>query len=80
MCGLVPTQFIYCLLGSRLHSMTDLMLIDKRTQTVGIVVGLSECIMTFILTYYVFRLAKRVLNKLILETSVSNDNFVMTQN
>ncbi|CAF2312107.1 unnamed protein product [Rotaria sp. Silwood2] len=73
LCGLIPTQFIYCLLGSRLHSMTDLMLIDKRTKTVGIVVGLCECFMTLVLTYYVFHTAKKVLNKLLLETSASSE-------
>ncbi|CAF3797876.1 unnamed protein product [Rotaria sordida] len=73
LCGLIPTQFIYCLLGSRLHSMTDLMLIDKRTKTVGIVVGLCECLMTLVLTYYVFHTAKKVLNKLLLETSASSE-------
>lgn len=56
--------------------MTDLMLIDKRTKTVGIVVGLCECLMTIVLTYYVFHTAKKVLNKLILETSVSNENLI----
>jgi protein maelstrom len=76
LCGLIPTQFIYCLLGSRLHSMTDLILIDKRTKTVGIVVGLCECFMTVVLTYYVFHTAKKVLNKLILETSASSENLM----
>ncbi|CAF0724957.1 unnamed protein product [Rotaria sp. Silwood1] len=73
LCGLIPTQFIYCFLGSRLHSMTDLMLIDKRTKTVGIIVGLCECLMTLVLTYYVFHTAKKVLNKLLLETSASSE-------
>ncbi|CAF1202647.1 unnamed protein product, partial [Adineta ricciae] len=60
LCGLIPTQVIYCSLGSRLHSMTDLILIDKRTKTVGIIVGLCECFMTVLLTYYVFRTAKKM--------------------
>jgi len=77
LCGLIPTQFIYCLLGTRLHSMTDLILIDKRTKTVGIVVGLCECFMTIVLTYYVFHTAKKVLNKLILETSASNESLIV---
>ncbi|CAF0984613.1 unnamed protein product [Adineta steineri] len=78
LCGLIPTQLIYCSLGSRLHSMTDLILIDKRTKTVGIVVGLCECFMTIILTYYVFHTAKKVLNKLLLETSGSNESLMMS--
>lgn len=53
--------------------MTDLILIDKRTKTVGIVVGLCECFMTLVLTYYVFHTAKKVLNKLLLETSASSE-------
>jgi uncharacterized membrane protein (DUF485 family) len=56
--------------------MTDLILIDKRTKTVGIVVGLCECFMTVVLTYYVFHTAKKVLNKLILETSASSENLM----
>lgn len=56
--------------------MTDLMLIDKRTKTVGIIVGLCECFMTIVLTYYVFHTAKKVLNKLLLETSVSSENLI----
>lgn len=74
--GLLPTQFIYCVLGSRLHSMTDLVLIDKRTKTVGIVVGLCECFMTIVLTYYVFHTAKKVLNKIIMETAASNESLL----
>ncbi|CAF1106721.1 unnamed protein product [Adineta ricciae] len=42
--------------------MTDLILIDKRTKTVGIIVGLCECFMTVLLTYYVFRTAKKTNN------------------
>lgn len=56
--------------------MTDLVLIDKRTKTVGIVVGLCECLMTIVLTYYVFHTAKKVLNKLIMETAASNENLI----
>jgi uncharacterized membrane protein (DUF485 family) len=56
--------------------MTDLILIDKRTKTVGIIVGLCECFMTIVLTYYVFHTAKKVLNKLILETSASSENLM----
>lgn len=78
-CGLMPTQFIYCVLGSRLHSMTDLILIDKRTKAVGIVVGLCECLMTIVLTYYVCRTAKKALNKIILETNSSNENLIHIQ-
>lgn len=76
LCGLLPTQFIYCVLGSRLHSMTDLILIDKRTKTIGIVVGLCECVMTIVLTYYVFHTAKKVLNKIIRDTTVSNESLI----
>jgi len=72
LCGLAPTQFIYCLLGTRLHSMTEIMLIDKRTKTVGIITLLIECVMTIFLTYYVFHTAKKVLNKLILTQTSSN--------
>ena len=57
--------------------MTDLILIDKRTKTVGIVVGLCECLMTIVLTYYVFHTAKKVLNKLIRETAASNENRIL---
>lgn len=56
--------------------MTDLILIDKRTKTVGIIVGLCECFMTVLLTYYVFRTAKKVLNKLLLETAESSENLI----
>ena len=56
--------------------MTDLILIDKRTKTVGIIVGLCECVMTIVLTYYVFHTAKKVLNKIILSTSASNENLI----
>ena len=56
--------------------MTDLVLIDKRTKTVGIVVGLCECLMTIVLTYYVFHTAKKVLNKIIMETAASNENLL----
>jgi uncharacterized membrane protein (DUF485 family) len=59
--------------------MTDLILIDKRTKTVGIIVGLCECFMTIVLTYYVFRTAKKVLKKLILETSESSENLVVVK-
>ncbi|CAF2257842.1 unnamed protein product [Rotaria magnacalcarata] len=79
LCGLIPTQLIYCFLGSRLHSMTDLILIDKRTKTVGIVVGLCECVMTLVLTYYVFHTAKKVLNKLLLETSTSSEALIVVK-
>ena len=57
--------------------MTDLILIDKRTKTVGIIVGLCECFMTVLLTYYVFRTAKKVLNKLLLETAESSENLIV---
>ena len=59
--------------------MTDLMLIDKRTKTVGIIVGLCECFMTVVLTYYVFRTAKKVLNRLLLETAESSENLIVAK-
>jgi uncharacterized membrane protein (DUF485 family) len=79
LCGLFPTQFIYCVLGSRLHSMTELVLIDARTKAVGIIVGLCECVMTIVLTSYVFHTAKKVLNKILLETGASNENLFPTK-
>ena len=59
--------------------MADLILIDNGTKTVGIIVGICECLMAFVLTYYVFHAAKRVLNKLILKTSASNECLTTVQ-
>ena len=56
--------------------MTELILIDKRTKAVGIVVGLCECFMTIVLSYYVFHTAQKVLNKIILETTSSNEHLI----
>ncbi|CAF1227116.1 unnamed protein product [Didymodactylos carnosus] len=74
LCGLAPTQFIYCFLGTRLHSMTDLILIDKRTKTVGIITLVAECFMTLFLTWYVFHTAKKVLNRLLLTQTIEKLN------
>lgn len=78
--GLVPTQLLTCYIGAKLKSINDVITYSNKTAQKAYYIFAIQIIISFVLMYFLIKMAKLELNKHIINSNTSSISESITDN